>query len=244
MPDDKKVTRKVGKAAEAVELEEAPGQYTYVRMTLRSWWDNLPLVLLAGFVFTVISAPALGLFFFALFGPAVIVGALTIVPGWIALSAQLVDVAREVSTNIGVMFKAFIRYWARGVLLGLLAAFPVLAFTLGLPALTQEQVPTFVWLAFAADGLTVLVLLTLYIYAVPLLVIHDMSVRIALRNALILSSRHIMNTLGLLGMIVIFVFATLRIHSALVFLWPAFWSLFVVNNCRMVVSLELEEGCS
>ena len=227
-----------------MDFEFTPGQNTYVRMTLRSWWDNLPLVLLAGLVFVVVSTPALVLFFLALFGPAILVGALTVVPVWVALLAQLADVAREVKTNIGVMLKAFVHYWTRSAVLGLLLAFPVVMFMLTLPALAREQVPVFIWLGFAVDGLVALVLLALLIYATPLMVIHDLRVSDALRNAFILSARYFMNTLGLMGMIVIFVFATIRVHSLLIFLWPAFWGLFLVNNCRMVVIQELAKGDS
>ena len=86
-----------------MDFEGTPGPTTYVQMTLRSWWDNLPLVLLAGFVFVGVSAPALALFFLALFGPVSLVVALTVVPAWVALLAQLADIAREVKTNIGVI---------------------------------------------------------------------------------------------------------------------------------------------
>lgn len=121
-------------------------------------------------------------------------------------------------------------------------AFPAVMFMLALPALGREQVPVFVWVSFAVDGLVALLLLALLVYAGPLLVMHDLSIRDALRNGLILSARYPMNTLGIMGMVVIFVFATIRVHSLLIFLWPALWGLFVVNNCRMVVSQELAQN--
>ncbi|NLE45573.1 MAG: hypothetical protein GX620_12705, partial [Chloroflexi bacterium] len=66
----------------------------------------------------------------------------------------------------------------------------------------------------------------------------------ALRNALILSARHLMNTFGLLGLLILFVMATIYIHAGLSLFWPALWGLFVVNNCRMVVAQELEASVS
>jgi hypothetical protein len=197
--------------APPLDPQAPPGQFTYVRMTLRAWWDNLPLILLAGFLFMVPCMPVLWLFFNALFVEAIIVGVLLVLPAWVALLAQLTDIARDVRTHIRVFFRALGHYWLRSVALGLLLAAPLLIAFLTLPALAQPTVPLVVWLGLAK----------------------------ALRNSLILSSRHIWNTLGLLGLGVLFILATIYVHSALIFLWPALFGLFVVNNCRMVVEEEL-----
>jgi uncharacterized membrane protein YesL len=110
-----------------------------------------------------------------------------------------------------------------------------------LPGLAQPEVPVVVWLGLAADALGLLILASLYLYAFPLLVLHDVDLITALRNALILASRHISNTLGLLGMGVLFAMATRYLSSGLLFFLPAIWGLFIVNNCRLVVSQELSE---
>jgi uncharacterized membrane protein YesL len=223
-------------------MDELPplNRHTYVRLTATRLWDNLPLVLLAGLVFSLLCAPACLLFLWGLFVPALVVGALTVAPAWAALLAQEVDVVRDVKTNIGVMFKALPRFWTRGAGLGLLAAFPLFAASLTLPVLSQPHVPLVVWLGLAADALGLLVLVTLFLYAFPLVVLHDVSVRLALRNAFILAGRHIVNTLGLLSMGVLFVFATLYVSSGLLFFLPAVWGVFIVNNCRLVVNEELD----
>lgn len=216
-------------------------RHTYVRLTATRLWDDLPLVLLAGFVFTVLCVPASLLFVFGLFVPALIVGALSIGPAWAALLAQEAEIVRGVKTNIGVMLKALPRYWARSAALGLVASFPVFAALFTLPSLARPRVPTIVWLGLATDALGMLILITLFLYAFPLLVLHDLDLRTTLRNALILTSRHIVNTLGLLSMGILFVFATLYLSPGLLFILPAVWGIFVVNNCRMIVEEELAD---
>ena len=215
------------------------GQHTYVRMTVASLWENLPLVLLAGLVFSLLCIPASLLFLLGLFVPALIVGALTIAPACAALLAQEGNIVRDVKTSIGTMFKALPRYWTRSVGLGLVVCFPLFVALLTLPMLSHPQVPLVVWLGLGADALGLLLLAVLYLYAFPLLVLHDMSVGTALRNALVLASRHIVSTLGLLGMGILFALACAYVSPALLFILPAIWGLFIINNCRMVVEEEL-----
>jgi uncharacterized membrane protein YesL len=217
-------------------------QRTYVRLTVTRLWGNLPLVLLAGFVFSLLCVPAFLLFTLGLLAPSLAVGALTVAPAWAALLAQEAGIVRDVKTNIGVMLKALPRYWARSAGLGSLAAFPLLVALLILPGLAQPQVPGVVWIGLAADALGLLVIVTLFLYAFPLLVLHDIGVGAALRNGLILASRHIVNTLGLLSMGVLFALATLYLSFGLLFFFPAVWGMFIVNNCRMVVQEELGRG--
>jgi uncharacterized membrane protein YesL len=219
--------------------ERPPGQFTYVRTTLRAWWDDLPLVILAGLLFAAACVPALWLFFHALFVEAILLGALLALPAWVALLAQLADVAGGVGTNIRVFFRAFPHYWLRSAGLGVLLAAPALIAFLTLPALAQPEVPLIVWLGLGADLLGAMIVGILVLYGTPLLILHDMSLANGVRNALILSSRHIWNTFGLLGMGVLCGLATIYIHSALILFWPAFWGLFIINNCRMVVAEEL-----
>jgi len=220
---------------------ESLDRRTYVRLTAISLWDNLPLVLLAALVLNLLCMPAFLLFWLGLFAPAILVGALTIAPAWSALLAQEAEIARGVKTNIGTMLKALPRYWLRSAAIGLLAAFPLLAALFTLPSLARPQVPVVVWLGLAGDAFGVLLLLCLFLYAFPLIVLHDVGVRTAISNAFILASRHIANTLGLLSMGVLFIFATAYISYALVLFWPAVLGMFIVNNCRMVVEEELQE---
>ena len=212
---------------------------TYVRMTAISLWENLPLVLLAGLVFVLLCVPALLLFISDLIAPALIVGAIIIAPAWAALLAQGADIVRDIKTNISVMFRALPRFWARSAGLGLLFCFPLLVALLTLPMLSYPQVPLVVWLGLAADAFGLFFLAALYLYAFPMLVLYDVGIGTALRNALILATRYIRNTLGLLGMGILFVFATVYFSSGLLFFLPAVWGVFIVNGCRMVVEEEL-----
>jgi uncharacterized membrane protein YesL len=79
---------------------------------------------------------------------------------------------------------------------------------------------------------------TLALYAFPLLILHDQPVRTALRNSAILASRHLINTLGLVSMGILALFAVLYLSPAMLFLFPAFCGMFVVNNCRLVLGEE------
>jgi uncharacterized membrane protein YesL len=212
---------------------------TYVWLTAVRLWDHSFLVLLAAAMFSVLCAPAFLLFLSGSFIPALAVGAVTLAPAWVALLAQEADIVCNASPHIGVMLRALPHYWARSVGLGLLTAFPLLAALLILPGLAQPKVPVVVWLGLAADALGLLLLASLFLYAFPLLVLHDVDLITALRNALILASRHISNTLGLLGMGVLFAMATRYLSSGLLFFLPAIWGMFIVNNCRLVVSQEL-----
>jgi uncharacterized membrane protein YesL len=225
-----------------MDERKPPNQRTYVLLTLTRLWGNLPLVLLAGLVFSLLCTPAFLLFTVGLFAPSLVVGALTVAPAWAALLAQEADMVRDVKTHIGVMLKALLRYWTRSAGLGALAAFPLWVALLILPGLARPEVPGVVWIGLAADALGLLVIVTLFLYAFPLLVLHDMDVVTALRNGLILASRHIVNTLGLLSMGVLFALATLYLSSGLLFFFPVVWGMFIVNNCRMVVEEELGKG--
>jgi hypothetical protein len=214
---------------------------TYVWLTAVRLWEHLLLILLAAVVFSVLCAPAFLLLVSGSVIPGLAVSAITLAPAWVALLAQEADVVRDVKTHIGVMLRALPYYWARSVGLGLLAAVPLLAAALILPGLAQPEVPVVIWLGLAADALGLLILVSLSLYAFPLLVLHDVDLVTALRNALILASRHIVNTVGLLGMGVLFAMATLYLSSGLLVFLPAIWGMFIVNNCRLVVSQELSK---
>jgi hypothetical protein len=64
----------------------------------------------------------------------------------------------------------------------------------------------------------------------------------ALRNALILASRNVVNTLGLLAMCVLFYFSIAYLSSGLLFFIPAISGVFFINNARLVVEEELGDG--
>jgi uncharacterized membrane protein YesL len=223
----------------AVEEEPGLNGHTYVRLTAASWWQNLPLVLLSGALFTLSCAPAVVLLWVGPLTLVLVAGALTIAPAWAALLAVERKMVEGRKATIGMMLRAFPRYWTRTAALGVLIILPALAGLLTLPALARPEVPWFVWLGLAADGFVLLLIGCLYLYAFPLIVLYDVSVRDGLRNGFILASRNWINTIGLVSMLVLLGFATVYLSSGLLFFWPAFWSMFVLNNCRLVVAEEL-----
>lgn len=215
--------------------------HTYVRLTVSQAWDNLPLILLAGLIFSLLCLPALALFILGLLFPAVLVGALTIAPAWAALLAQEAKILQGLKTKPGAMLKAWPCYWLRSAKLGLLAAFPVLMGLFTVPVLAQPEVPMIVWVGLAADALGLLLMTTLFLYAFPLLILYDLDLRTALQNAFILASRHIINTFGLLSLGVLIFLAAIYLSLALLLILPALWGMFIVNNCRLVLKLEGED---
>ncbi len=208
-----------------------------MRSTLLSIWYNGPLLLLAGVVFSLISFPAGWFLLQGHFVPGFILGLLTIPPAWLALLALIRDVLWDVKTHIVVMLRAFARYWPRGVGFGALLYFPLILGLLTWPLLSTSA-PLFVWIAFILDVFVFLILVLIYLYATPLVVLHDMRLIHALRNGFVLIGRYLLNTIGLLSLGVLFLLAMLYLSSGLVFVLPQVWGMFLVNNCRMVVAQE------
>jgi hypothetical protein len=69
-----------------------------------------------------------------------------------------------------------------------------------------------------------------------------MGVGRALRNGAVLASRHLSNTLGLLGMAILFFLAAGVLLSGLSLFLPTIWSVFIVNNCRLVLLQQRPRG--
>jgi uncharacterized membrane protein YesL len=221
-----------------------PDEHTYVRFTAAQMWSHLPLLLLGAAAFSLLCAPAAVLLYWNLIAAAILAAALIVAPAWAALLALEAEIVREGQTKIGVLFRALPRYWARAALLGAGLCVPLSVGALTLPLLAGPQAPLIVapaWVALlglAADGFVLFFLTMLSLYAFPLLVLYDADLRTVLRNAFILSARYLSNTLGLLGMGVLFYFAVVYLASGLLFFLPAVWGVFLVNNCRMVVDQE------
>ena len=222
-------------------MAELPlNRQTYVRQTFRSLWEGLPQVLLASVIFSLGWLPVFSLFILNLPILAILVGAFTLAPAWalvLAFEARLLE-GRE--ANLGSLVPELRHYGPRSLKLGLLAAFPLVAAFLTLPSLAAPETPVVVWLGLAADALGLLLLIILYLYAFPLLILYNLGIGAALYNSFILASRYLMNTLGLLSLGGLFLLAVLYLNSGLLFILPAIWGMFIVNNCRLVITLEEE----
>jgi uncharacterized membrane protein YesL len=211
---------------------------TYVQLTASSLWENLPLVLLGGLVFSLCCAPAFVLLMLDLLFPALIAAVLLLGPGWSALLALEAAMLQSRPASLATMLYAFRHFGRRSVRLSLVAALPIKALLLILRLFAQPMVPLLAWFGLAAGALGALVALALAIYAFPLFVLHEEEVRNALHNSLLLASRHLMKTLGLVAMGVLALFAICYISPGVMFVLPAICGVFIVNNCRLVLLQE------
>lgn len=215
---------------------------TYVRLTISRLWDGLPQLLLGSALFSLGCLPAFSLFILNLPLLAILVGALTIAPAWAALLAYEANLLADKATSLSLIIHAWQRYGVRSLKLGLLAAFPLLAGWLTLPHLAAPEVPLVIWLGLAGDALGLLLLVTLFLYTFPLLVLYDLDISPALQHSLALASRYLGHTLGLLSLGGLFLLGVLYLNSGLWFILPAVWGMFMVNNCRLVIQLEEEQS--
>ena len=212
----------------------------FVQLTARQTWSNLPMVAAGGLVFALASAPAAVLGFLGLFSFMIIALALLVSPSWATLLDLLMDVAADRPVSLSRMPHAFVRLWRSSVRISLLFVVPIVATWLLLPAFSQERVPAIMWIGLAADILALAVAWSIGLYAYPMIVAHDLPVLDALRNGVILASRHALNTVGMVGMAVLGMVAVGVIGIALILFLPALYGMFLVNNFRLVMKEELD----
>ena len=223
-----------------VEEVEPLSALNFVPVTARQTWENLPLVIAGGLVFAVACLPAAVLAFLGLASLALVVAALLVSPAWAVLVDLLGDVAVERSASLRRMPRAFARLWMPSVRLSLLFVIPLFAARLIAPAFRQEHVSSAMWLALFANLLALAVACSIALYAYPLLADHDLGALVAPRNGAILSSRHAMNTVGLVSMAALGMFAVGKIGIVLLFVLPGLYGMFVVNNYRLVMQAKLD----
>jgi uncharacterized membrane protein YesL len=96
-----------------------------------------------------------------------------------------------------------------------------------------------VWLVLTVTIFCLFLAVALSLYSFPLLVLHDLSAGLSVRNGYLLAVRHVGDTAGLLSMGVLFGLAVANISLGLLLFLPAVWGLFIVNYCRMAVSEEM-----
>lgn len=219
-------------------LMEKLNQTNYVKQTMRTIWDRLPLVTLGSVLFALCSAPAA---FIILLGPVVpglIVAGLTVAPAWSALLALCADIARDQPAGVVTLLRAVPRFYIRSAFLGLIGTGPLLALLLNLPLTAVAEVSTVAWFAVMACVAGLFTIGMLYLYVFPLLVMYPIGLRVAMRNASLLTIRHLGNTLGLMAMGALLALFTSAFAYAPVLFVPAWYGMFIINHCRMVVELE------
>jgi uncharacterized membrane protein YesL len=213
---------------------------TYVKESFLALWFALPRVLWAGFLFSLVSFPAvfLGLFLGFLI-PGILLGVVSIGAGWLALNAVIARaILRENHPSLLDFFRDFAHFYLRGLILGGMMSVPFIAAAGTLPLLQQNPVPVWAWVGLCADAAGIFFLTAIGIYACPLIVMIDLGVRTALMNGVVLAGRYLSHTLGMVGLAVLLCLLTVRVSVLLILILPAFWSVFVINNCRLVLRLE------
>lgn len=198
-------------------------------------WENLPAVILGAVGFSLCAMPAFVLFSVGFLGLSLVIGVLTIAPAWAALLAYEIPIYTDRVTHWPIFWLSMLHFWRRGALLGAIGAIPIFSAYFKLPLLNQEQISNVLWLSYAADFLIMAVFVALSLYAFPLMVSDDLMLSTALRNAWILVGRQPINTIGLLAMGILFVFAVAYLSLGLLFVLPAIFGLFVVGNCLAVL---------
>lgn len=214
----------------------------YVRVTARQLWDELPALTLGCVLFSVSWIPAFLLALVGLWSTALVAGVMITAPGWGALLAYEGRVLEGRRATPWHMLRAWWALWTRSALLGAVTLIPALIAEWTVLAMAQSTPPPWVGVSLVLDVATLLILVMLNLYTFPLISVYGADLYTALRSALLLASRHIWNTLGLLSMGVLFGMAIAYINSGLMFVLPAVWGVFLINNCRMLVSQELQRS--
>lgn len=221
-----------------MELVAGLNRDTYVLYICRQLWTELPRVLGCGLLFSLCCAPAFVFFALGLLAPTVLVSIITIAPAWAALLAVQANIVSNGVLPAISFGHAFRHYWRRSNLLGLLAAFPVLAALTTLPLLQQPVVPLVVWLGLGADLLGMALVAALLLYAFPLLVCKDVAVRTSLHTGWLLAALHPWHTLGLLGLGILLAFSVGYFSMGLILLLPTFYGMFIVGNALLVLQSQ------
>ena len=228
--------------------EQPLSPHNFVLQTLRATWDNLPQLLLGMVWLNLCLAPSFVLAGLGLHGLAAVAGVLLAAPGWVALQHVQGHLVQGKAVPTAALLSGIRRFWQPGVRLGALAlVLPVVTFLAGAslgnaagaagsPA-AEAAAPVVLALALGGAG-SLLVASVILLYAAPLLVLYEQDLGTVLRNSLILPARHIVNTLGRVALAVLCGLLVARLNSGLLFVLPAFYGMFTVNNCRLVIKEE------
>jgi uncharacterized membrane protein YesL len=216
-------------------------QTSYVKESALALWYGLPWVLLADLLFTLVALPAVLIYLLGFTLPGILLGIVTAGPGALAMCALIARAILREPIAIPDFFRALVKFFRRGATLGLITALPVTAASLTLPLLQFSPVPLQVWVGLGADLAGLSFLSAMYLYMYPQIVIYDLSIRTSFKNSLFLASRYLSHTIGLLAMAFLLVLIASKISYWLLVIFPGCWMVFVINNCRMGIHLELEK---
>lgn len=218
------------------EVDASPlNALTYFPATAVCLWENLPQVLLGAIFFSVACAPCFALFVLGFPWVALLAGLVIAAPAWASLLHYEGYLAQGRVRSITVLLSCFRRFWLDSVRLSAIAV-AILAPALWWVAIGGSAMGNAALLpGIAVVILGLLIFATVLLYAFPILVLYDVALTVALRNSVILSARHMANTLGLVALAVLMTFALYYVHTGLLFFLPAVYGLFVVNNCLVII---------
>lgn len=217
-------------------------QNTYVKESALALWENLPKVLLYGSLFSLFSLPAVTIslvFNRLIFG--LILAVFTVGPAWTVLNEALSRTILREPYSFLSFLKGFGHYYQRSLVLATFLAIPAVSLARDLPLLVETPVAALTWVRLGTAVAGSAFLMALSVYAYPIMVLYDVNVRLALKNSLVLAIKYFGNTSGLLAMAGLLAWSVFRVSAFLWIIVPACWLVFVINNCRMVVSFELED---
>lgn len=92
-----------------------------------------------------------------------------------------------------------------------------------------------IWIVWFAQSLFLAMLLILLVYAFPLLVLHPMKLRSALRNSLVLATSAPLASVGMVGLMVILGASVALVGFGMWLIVPAIGAVFLVVNCHLQV---------
>lgn len=211
---------------------------SYAGQTLRALWENLHTVLLGGLIFSVICAPAFVLFILGWTPLALLMAVLTTAPAWTGLLDLADTLLRGKRIAPLTLLRRMRQSAPHSIRLGVLTTWPFVGVYNCARLLNDPNASALAWIGFALFALAALVLFAFALYAFPLLVLRNATAHSALRDGALLAARYVTHTMGLVSMAVLGGFAIGVVSPAFLFLLPAFFSVFVMNNCRLTLGLE------
>ena len=209
---------------------------SYLAVVSRTLWENLPQMIGGGLLFSLAAAPAFIAFSLGWLGPTMLLAVAMVAPAWCALVAFSGIILAGKVVALREWFAYFRHHGRAATLLGMAPAFPGLVLLRLLPLLQTDHPAPSVW---AAVGMTIFVMalaLALLLYAFPLLAEQDKLSRNLWVQAWLLAVQSPLNTVGLLAMGVLFLFAIAYVSLGLLLLLPAIYALFIAANYQLVVA--------
>jgi uncharacterized membrane protein YesL len=211
------------------DTDEPP---SWLRSTLMLLWDNLATLALLNLVASLVAAPFL-LLAMAMGVLPMLVAAVIAFP--LILGGLTAAVSGEWRGLPGSMRERFVQTirsrWLALLPLGVIAAVCATSsiITTSLVLAGADRWLLFLWLAQC--GFLVLAVMLL-LYAVPLVAAHELSPRLALRNALVLTIAAPLPTLGIFALLVLLAVLQAWIGLGLWLIVPVIGAVFVATNCE------------